>query len=77
MYKARARIFLTLFLGCGFTGIDVCCSTGITSLASSMFRFGYEYENGRRYHSLNEGTYPLPNDEVSIIRICILHKFRP
>ena len=25
----------------------------------------YVYENGRRYHSLNAGTYVIPNDEVS------------
>lgn len=24
------------------------------------------YENGRRYHSLNAGTYVIPNDEVSL-----------
>lgn len=24
------------------------------------------YENGRRYHSLNAGTYAIPNDEVTI-----------
>ena len=39
------------------------CSTDVTSLTSSIRN--HVYENGRRYHSLNAGTYALPNDEVS------------
>ena len=34
-----------------------------TSLSSSVKE--HVYENGRRYHSLNAGTYVMPNDEVS------------
>lgn len=38
-------------------------SSDLTSLSSSIRN--HVYENGRRYHSLNAGTYNLPNDEVS------------
>ena len=37
--------------------------TDLTSLTSSIRE--HVYENGRRYHSLNAGTYALPNDEAS------------
>src|SRR5690554_5097411 len=33
-----------------------------TSITSSILE--HVYENGRRYHSLNAGTYVIPNDEV-------------
>ena len=42
-----------------------------TSLASSVMN--YKYENGRRYHSYREGSYPLPNDESEQERLDLLH----
>ena len=42
-----------------------------TSLASSVVN--YKYENGRRYHSYREGSYPLPNDESEQERLDLLH----
>jgi 2-polyprenyl-3-methyl-5-hydroxy-6-metoxy-1,4-benzoquinol methylase len=42
-----------------------------TSLASTIF--AYEYENGRRYHAYNAGTYALPNDETEQERFVAPH----
>lgn len=45
---------------------DIGASLGesdYTSITSSILE--HVYENGRRYHSLNAGTYVIPNDEVS------------
>jgi hypothetical protein len=39
------------------------------SATSSVFHF--RYENGRRYHAYAEGTYPVPNDEVCNLLVCV------
>lgn len=44
----------------------------MTSLSSTVRN--HVYENGRRYHSLNAGTYVIPNDEVS--REPVIEAFR-
>ncbi|KAJ5551398.1 hypothetical protein N7535_000652 [Penicillium sp. DV-2018c] len=42
-----------------------------TSVTSSALN--YQYENGRRYHSYNEGEYFLPNDEQEQDRLDLSH----
>jgi ubiquinone/menaquinone biosynthesis C-methylase UbiE len=46
-------------------GSEIASST--TSLSSSVLR--YEFENGRRYHGFNSGTYAFPNDEDELDRM--------
>lgn len=36
----------------------------LASITSSVL--DYEFENGRRYHAYRAGSYPIPNDEVSM-----------
>lgn len=46
-------------------------STDYTSITSSVR--DHVYENGRRYHSLNAGSYAMPNDEKEQERLDIQH----
>ncbi|KAI5780130.1 S-adenosyl-L-methionine-dependent methyltransferase [Geopyxis carbonaria] len=45
--------------------------TDTTSLNSGIV--DYVYENGRRYHRYQEGTYPMPNDETEQDRLDLHH----
>lgn len=46
-------------------------ASDLTSLTSSIT--SYVYENGRTYHSFQEGKYVLPNDEEEKDRLDLLH----
>ncbi|APA09101.1 hypothetical protein SS1G_02992 [Sclerotinia sclerotiorum 1980 UF-70] len=46
-------------------------STSSTSINSSMLN--YTYENGRRYHAYQSGSYLLPNDEAEQQRLDLKH----
>lgn len=43
-----------------------------TTFLTSSIR-DHVYENGRRYHSLNAGTYLMPNDEHEQERLDMFH----
>ena len=51
-------------------GADIASST--QSLQSLVVRF--EYENGRRYHSFQSGSYAFPNDEDELDRMDLEHE---
>jgi trans-aconitate methyltransferase len=53
------------------SGFEDASSLQSTSLASSVLN--YTYENGRRYHAYDAGSYPLPNDEREQARMDLLH----
>ncbi|KAF2185641.1 S-adenosyl-L-methionine-dependent methyltransferase [Zopfia rhizophila CBS 207.26] len=42
-----------------------------TSCTPSIRR--YPFENGRRYHAFKAGSYPLPNDEIELERLNVVH----
>ena len=42
------------------------------SLTSSIER--YPIENGRRYHAMKDGSYIMPNDEVELDRLDLMHQ---
>jgi SAM-dependent methyltransferase len=46
-------------------------ASGSTTITPSIT--DYIYENGRRYHSYREGSYPLPNDETEQERLQLCH----
>lgn len=46
-------------------------ASSTASLSSAVF--GYEYENGRRYHAYKKGQYYLPNDESEQDRLDMTH----
>ncbi|KAM0311055.1 hypothetical protein ACHAO8_007488 [Botrytis cinerea] len=50
---------------------DDDASTASTSITSSMLN--YTYENGRRYHAYQSGSYLLPNDEAEQQRLDLKH----
>ena len=51
-------------------GVDIASST--QSLQSLITKF--EYENGRRYHSFQSGSYAFPNDEDELDRMDLEHE---
>jgi hypothetical protein len=55
-----------------FTDVDVTISDSATMSLAEDVR-AYKYENGRSYHSYQEGKYVLPNDEQEKERLDFMH----
>ncbi|KAF2013866.1 S-adenosyl-L-methionine-dependent methyltransferase [Aaosphaeria arxii CBS 175.79] len=62
--RQLTAIHLTLYPPSPRVSFTTSCNSAITK---------YPFENGRRYHAFKSGSYPLPNDELELDRLNVVH----